>query len=119
MRTRLLLIAAPLASIAVLAGLSYLYQQRQTAARRLAAWEEEVQSLAANNGLERLVTLQGGRLKLEDFAELMAAEVGLPVELDLAAIEAKLPPTVLYVQAPTGTLSLRSAFRLALAPLGL
>ena len=40
MRTRLLLVAVSLASIAVIAGLSYFYQQRQTAARRLAAWRE-------------------------------------------------------------------------------
>ncbi|HZN37130.1 MAG TPA: hypothetical protein VFB80_25035, partial [Pirellulaceae bacterium] len=110
------------AAVASALSIACWWQERESASRRLAAWEAEQAELAASDGLERLVTLKGGKLTLEAFAELMEREVGLPVEIDFAAIEAEknIPPRkTLFVRAPTGTLSIRSAFRLALSPLGL
>lgn len=119
MKTPLYLLAALLACAAtVLLGIWW--DARQTSARRLAAWKEQQQTeRTAEVVLDRLVTLQGGKLLLAEFEALLERLSGLAVEIDqpvLAADARRRIAGMIRVRLPTGALTLRSALRIALEP---
>ena len=122
MRNPRSLLAALLALAALLLGLGYWFQQHQTAKRRMAAWRQVQADLATRDELDKLVTLEGGRLTLAEFAEQLTKASGLRVQIDekaLVAMPQPHSPQATKVLVPTGTLPLESALWLALNPVGL
>jgi hypothetical protein len=104
----------------MVAGVVYWQTQRQAAARRHAAWEERQADHRLLERLEQAVDSYGGELTLVDFADFLAQQSGLEVEIDRPALAAEgVRPEIDTVVLPRGRLALRSIVRLALGELQL
>jgi len=118
--TCLRLLAASL--LAALVAMGFGIYHYQNFMRRLSAWQKGEAEAKSHEGLETLVTLPGGKLKLGEFGALITKVSGLPVALDEPTIAAETrvwDPAAIVVRVPKGTQALRSALWIALEPLEL
>ena len=112
MVVRPLLAAAALC--AAVAGFGYWKSERDTAARRLAAWETRQADERLLSRLDEPVDWHGARLSLADFAERVSQRTGLEVEIDQSISDYGVQPDNL-VTLPHGSASLRAAMAAVLA----
>src|SRR5688500_9996951 len=116
MRLRTLFLAA-ISVAALVGGLWYWRKTEATSARRLQAWEEQQRIEATETVLGQPRDWPRQKLPLVAFADLVARESGLAVEIDRIALEAEGKSlTGIEVDIPRGTLPIGSVLRLGLSP---
>jgi hypothetical protein len=112
------MVLRPLLAAAVLAalvfGLGYWQSHREAAVRRLAAWEELQTDELLRKRLNQVVPSYVGNPTLVTFAEWLAQESGLEVELDPALADAFIQPQVDTVTLPARRMSVRAILNHAL-----
>ena len=112
---------------ALVGGLWYWRKAEETAARRLETWEYQQRIDATAALLDRQFEWPHRSVPLADFAEIIAENAGLAVDIDRLAIEAErqsLPKNPrsrdslagMRVEIPGGVLSVEAVLRLGLAP---
>jgi hypothetical protein len=119
MRLRTLFLVA-LSLAALVGGLWYWRKTEAASARRLHAWESQQRIEATAAVLQRQMDGPAQTLPLVDFAELIAKNSGLTVEIERLALDVEGKDLAsIWIDVPRGTLSIGSVLRLGLSPHGL
>jgi hypothetical protein len=117
MRLRALLLLSGAILIAGGFGVWHWRQCEQSAARRLAAWEQQRQIDATEAALDREFDFVTRTVPLTEFANLIAKTSGLAVDIDEPAIAAeKKDIAKISIGVPEGRFSLAAVLGLCLAP---